>query len=208
MNKIERNKEIQDKTIVDMGSIHSRIEKQEKKLRNKQRMTNLIVTEYKEIQDKTIVDMGNLLSRIEKQQEEINKQTEMNDAIRTSIVVLSETNTSELLTDVNTELVCLKEEFKFEIERNKTLQDKNVVDINSLLSTIENQEEKINKQTVMINTLTTSIETKEENTKSMIICNRIVVGVLIIVYITFEIYKNYNFESREDVCQVKQITHN
>ena len=51
-------------------------------------------------------------------------------------------------------------------------------------------------------------ETKEENIKSMVICNRIVFGVLIIVYITFEIYKNYNFGSREDVCQVKQITHN
>ena len=206
--EIERNKEIQDKTIVDMGSIHSRIESQEKKLRNKQRMTNLIVTEYKEIQDKTIVDIGSLLSTIEKQDEKINKQTEMSYDIITSIEALSETDTSELFTDVNTEILSIKEEFKLETERNKTLQDKGVVDINSLLSTIEKQDEKINKQTEMINVLTTSIETKEENTKSMIICNRIVVGVLIIVYITFEIYKNYNFESREDVCQVKQITHN
>ena len=115
---------------------------------------------------------------------------------------------AERIRDVNTEILSIKEEFKLETERNKTLQDKGVVDINSLLSTIEKQDEKINKQTEMINVLTTSIETKEENTKSMIICNRIVVGVLIIVYITFEIYKNYNFESREDVCQVKQITHN
>ena len=75
--------------------------------------------------------------------------------------------------NVNTEIFCIKEEFKLEIERNKAIQDKHVVDI-----------------------------------KSMIICNRIVFGVLIIVYITFEIYKNYNFGSREDVCQVKQITHN
>jgi hypothetical protein len=132
----ERNKEIQDKTIVDIDSFRKIIETQEKKLRNKQRMTNLIVSEYKDIQDNTIVDMGNLLSRIEK------------------------------------------------------------------------QEEKNNKQTDMINVLTTSIEAKEENIKSMIICSRIVFGVLIIVYITIEIYKNYNFESREDVCQVKQITHN
>jgi len=115
---------------------------------------------------------------------------------------------AERIRDVNTELICLKEEFKFEIERNKALQDNGLVDINNLLSTIENQDEKINKQTEMINVLTTSIETKEENIKSMIICNRIVFGVLIIVYITFEIYKNYNFGSREDVCQVKQITHN
>jgi len=115
---------------------------------------------------------------------------------------------AERIRDVNTELICLKEEFKFEIERNKALQDNCLVDINNLLSTIENQDEKINKQTEMINVLTTSIETKEENIKSMIICNRIVFGVLIIVYITFEIYKNYNFGSREDVCQVKQITHN
>ncbi len=97
---------------------------------------------------------------------------------------------------------------KLEIERNKTLQDKNVVDINNLLSRIEKQEEQNNKQTEMINVLTTSIETKEENIKNMIICNRIVFGVLIILYITFEIYKNYNFEFREDVCQVKQITYN
>jgi len=168
----------------------------------------LEIERNKEIHDNTIVDMGGLLSTIEKQDEKINKQTEMNDAIRTSIEALSETDTSELFTDINTEIFCIKEEFKLEIERNKTLQDKGVVDINSLLSTIEKQDEKINKQTEMINVLTTSIETKEENTKSMIICNRIVVGVLIIVYITFEIYKNYNFESREDVCQVKQITHN
>ena len=218
----ERNKEIQDKTIVDMGSIHSRIESQEKKLRNKQRMTNLIVTEYKEIQDKTIVDMGNLLSRIEKQQEEINKQTEMNDAIRTSIVALSETDTSELFTDVNREILSIKEELKLEIEINKAmykntmtadrerweLERQAIVDMGSLLSRIEKQQEKINKQTEMINVLTGSIETKEENIKSMVICNRIVFGVLIIVYITFEIYKKYNFESREDGCQVKQITHN
>jgi hypothetical protein len=220
--EIERNKEIQDKTIVDMGSIHSRIESQEKKLRNKQRMTNLIVTEYKEIQDKTIVDMGNLLSRIEKQQEEINKQTEMNDAIRTSIVALSETDTSELFTDVNREILSIKEELKLEIEINKAmhkntmtadrerweLERQAIVDMGSLLSRIEKQQEKINKQTEMINVLTGSIETKEENIKSMVICNRIVFGVLIIVYITFEIYKKYNFESREDGCQVKQITHN
>ena len=162
----------------------------------------------KAIQYKGVVDINNLLSRIEKQDEKINKQTEMTDAIITSIESLSETQTSELFTDVNTELICLKEEFKFEIERNKALQDNGLVDINNLLSTIENQDEKINKQTEMINVLTTSIETKEENIKSMIICNRIVFGVLIIVYITFEIYKNYNFGSREDVCQVKQITHN
>ena len=176
----------------------------------------------KEIQDKTIVDMGNLLSRIEKQQEEINKQTEMNDAIRTSIVALSETDTSELFTDVNREILSIKEELKLEIEINKAmykntmtadrerweLERQAIVDMGSLLSRIEKQQEKINKQTEMINVLTASIETKEENIKSMVICNRIVFGVLIIVYITFEIYKKYNFESREDGCQVKQITHN
>jgi len=256
--EIERNKAIHDKTILDMGSIRSRIEKQEKKLRNKQRMTNLIVTEYKEIQDKTIVDMGNLLSTIEKQQEEINKQTEITDAIRTSIVVESE-DTSSLFTDVNKKLVCLKEEFKLEIERNKATQDRlfasnrerweldrqAMADMGSLLSRIEKQEEKINKQADMTHAIRTSVEAlsatdtselftdvnteifciKEEfkleiernkaiqdkhvvDIKSMIICNRIVFGVLIIVYITFEIYKNYNFGSREDVCQVKQITHN
>ena len=256
--EIERNKAIHDKTILDMGSIRSRIEKQEKKLRNKQRITNLMVTEYKEIQDKTIVDMGNLLSTIEKQQEEINKQTEITDAIRTSIVVESE-DTSSLFTDVNKKLVCLKEEFKLEIERNKATQDRlfasnrerweldrqAMADMGSLLSRIEKQEEKINKQADMTHAIRTSVEAlsatetselftdvnteifciKEEfkleiernkaiqdkhvvDIKSMIICNRIVFGVLIIVYITFEIYKNYNFGSREDVCQVKQITHN
>jgi hypothetical protein len=204
----ERNKEIQDKTIVDIDSFRKIIETQEKKLRNKQRMTNLIVSEYKDIQDNTIVDMGNLLSRIEKQEVEINKQTEMTDAIITSIESLSEHETSELSTDINTELICLKEDLKLDIDRNKTQQDKSALDINNLLSRIESQEEKNNKQTDMINVLTTSIEAKEENIKSMIICSRIVFGVLIIVYITIEIYKNYNFESREDVCQVKQITHN
>ena len=160
-----------------------------------------------ELDRQAMADMGSILSRIEKQEEKINKQADMTYAIRTSIVVESE-DTSSLFTDVNTEIFCIKEEFKLEIERNKALQDKGVVDINNLLSTIENQDEKINKQTEMINVLTTSIETKEENIKSMIICNRIVFGVFMIVYITIEIYKNYNFGSREDVCQLKQITHN
>ena len=110
---------------------------------------------------------------------------------------------TEQIRDVNTELICLKEDFKLEIERNKTLQDKNEFDINNLLSRIEKQEEKNNKQTEMINILTTSIKTNEENIKNMIIYNRIVIGLMMIVYITFEFYKNYNFESREDVCQVK-----
>ena len=112
---------------------------------------------------------------------------------------------AERIRDVNTELICLKEDFKLEFDRNKTLQDKNVVDINNLLSRIENQDEKINKQTEMIHVLTTSIETKEENIKSMIIYNRIIIGVMMIVYITFEFYKNYNFESQEEICEVKQI---
>lgn len=115
---------------------------------------------------------------------------------------------AEQIKDVNTELISLKEDFKLEIERNKTLQDKNEFDINNLLSRIKKQEEKNNKQTEMIHILTTSIKTNEENIKNMIIYNRIVIGLMMIVYITFEFYKNYNFESREDVCQVKQITHN
>ena len=92
---------------------------------------------------------------------------------------------AERIRDVNTELICLKEDFKLEIERNKRLQNNNEVDIYNLLSRIEKQEEKNKKQT------------------EMIIYNRIVIGLMMIVYITFEFYKNYNFESREDVCQVK-----
>lgn len=95
---------------------------------------------------------------------------------------------AERIRDVNTELICLKEDFKLEIERNKTLQDKNVVDINNLLSRIEKQEEKNNKQTEMINVLTTSIKTKEENLEKMIKHIRIVIGLMMIVYITFEFY--------------------
>ena len=97
---------------------------------------------------------------------------------------------AERIRDVNTELICLKEDFKLEIERNKTLQDKNVLDINNLLSRIEKQEEKNNKQTEMINVLTTSIKTKEENLEKMIKHIRIVIGLMMIVYITFEFYKN------------------
>ena len=97
---------------------------------------------------------------------------------------------AERIRDVNTELICLKEDFKLETKRNKTQQDNNEIDIYNILSRIEKQEEKNKKQT------------------EMIIYNRIVIGLMMIVYITFEFYKNYNFESREDVCQVKQITHN
>jgi len=91
---------------------------------------------------------------------------------------------AERIRDVNTELICLKEEFKLDIDRNKTLQDKGVVDINNLLSRIEKQ---------------------DENIKSKIIYNRIVIGLMIIVYITFEFYKIYNFETQEEICEVKQI---
>ena len=114
---------------------------------------------------------------------------------------------AERIRDVNTELICLKEDFKLDFDRNKTLQDKNVVDINTLLSRIENQDEKINKQTEMNHVLTTSIETKEENIKSMIIYNRIVIGLMMIVYITIEFYKNYNFESQQEICDVKHLTY-
>ena len=109
---------------------------------------------------------------------------------------------AEQIRDVNTELICLKEDFKLEIERNKTLQDKNEFDINNLLSRIGKQEEQNNKQTEMINVLTTTIETKEENIKNMIIYNRFVIGLMMIVYITFEFYKNYNFVAQKDICEV------
>ena len=74
-------------------------------------------------------------------------------------------------------------------------------------STTSELPEKINKQTEMNHVLTTSIETKEENIKSMIIYNRIIIGVMMNVYITFEIYKNYNFESQQETCEVKHLTY-
>ena len=109
---------------------------------------------------------------------------------------------AEQIRDINAELICLKEDFKLEIERNKTQQDKNDVDINNLLSRIEKQEEKNKKQTEMINVLTTTIETKEKTIKNMIVYNRFVIGLMIIVYITFEFHKNCNFETHEEICEV------
>jgi len=78
----------------------------------------------------------------------------------------------------------------------------NVVDINNLINRIEKQEKKNNKQTDMIYVLTTRVETKEENIKNIIIYNRIVIGLMIILYITFEFYKNYNFVAQKDICEV------
>ena len=77
-----------------------------------------------------------------------------------------------------------------------------VVDINNLINRIEKQEKKNNKQTDMIYVLTTRVETKEENIKNIIIYNRIVIGLMIILYITFEFYKNYNFVAQKDICEV------
>ena len=109
---------------------------------------------------------------------------------------------AERIRDVNTELICLKEDFKLETKRNKTQQDNNEVDIYNLLSRIEKQEEKNKKQTEMINMLTTTIETKEKTIKNMIVYNRFVIGLMMIVYITSEFHKNCNFETHEEICEV------
>ena len=56
----------------------------------------------------------------------------------------------------------------------------------------------------MINVLTTTIEIKRKILK-MIIYNRFVIGLMMIVYITFKFYKNYNFVAQKDICEVSQI---
>ena len=44
------------------------------------------------------------------------------------------------------------------------------------------------------------IDTNNLIISKMIIFNRIVIGLIIVLYITFEFYKFYKFESQQEIC--------